>query len=278
VDAPGLTPPPARPEPKRDRWDRYVIPDPVSGADRAWTRATTWAKTVADMLGLNRWEQRMTALGLAQRPDLLLGVAAVIEPDGADGKRKLDQLIDRAKEHALSKARSNLGTALHSFCEAIDTGRALPLVPPPFDRDVEAYKRMTATLDISLNYVERIGLVHDLGVAGTMDRVVRFKHDPLPMIGDIKTGSDLRYSWQEIAIQLALYAHADTTWDTEIGQHKPMLPVHQDRALVIHLPAGGARCTLYLVDIAAGWEMAKTCGLVRAWRTRKDIAQEVASG
>jgi hypothetical protein len=52
-----------------------------------------------------------------------------------------------------------------------------------------------------------------------------------------------------------------------------MLDVNQEQALVIHLPAGEGRCTLYLGDIVAGWEMALLCGAVRAWRDRRDLAQ-----
>ncbi len=240
-------------------------------------RATTWAKTVSDLYALHGWEKRMVALGFAQRADLLLRVAAVADPDSAPGKGQLDRLVDQAREHAKAGARANLGTALHAFAESLDLGRPLPEIPPPYDRDIAAYRKAMAAVEVSRNYIERICVVRDLGVAGTMDRVVRFKHGRdgkrLPMVADIKSGTDLRYSWNEIAIQLALYAHADTIYDPVTREHHPMLEVNRDQALVVHLPAGEGRCTLYLVDIAAGWEMAQLCGAVRAWRDRKDLAQ-----
>ncbi len=277
VDGPGLVPPPTRPEPERDRYGRYRILDPVTGEERSWVRATTWAKTVSDLHALNGWEKRMVALGLAQRPDLLLRVAAVAEPNSTPGRSQLDKLIDQAREHAKASARANLGTALHAFAESCDLGRPLPEIPPPYDRDIAAYRQAMAAVEVSRNYVERICVVRDLGVAGTMDRLVRFKHGRdgkrLPMVADLKSGSDLRHSWNEIAIQLALYAHADTIYDPITRQHHPMLEVNQETALVVHLPAGEGRCTLYLVDIRAGWKMAQLCGAVRAWRDRKDLAQ-----
>ncbi|HET7326002.1 MAG TPA: LAGLIDADG family homing endonuclease, partial [Nocardioidaceae bacterium] len=92
------------------------------------------------------------------------------------------------------------------------------------------------------------------------------------MIPTHNTGRDLSYSWGEIAIQLALYAHAATIYDPASGEHAPMPGVDQHWAVVIHLPVGEARCTLHKVDIAAGWEMAQTCGVVRAWRKRRDLA------
>jgi hypothetical protein len=273
VDGPGLAPPPARPEPERDRYGRYRIPDPVTGEARSWIRATTWAKTVSDLHALNGWEKRMVALGLAQRPDLLLRVAAVADPSSTTGRGQLDGLIDKAREHAKAGARANLGTALHAFTESIDVGRPLPEIPPPYDRDIAAYRQAMAAVEVSRNYVERICVIRDLGVAGTMDRLVRFKHGRQPMVADVKSGTDLKHSWNEIAIQLALYAHADTIYDPVTREHHPMLHVNQEQALVVHLPAGEGRCTLYLVDIAAGWEMALLCGAVRAWRDRKDLAQ-----
>lgn len=214
----------------------------------------------------------MTALGLARRQDLLVGVAAVLDPDTDDGKKKLDKLVDRAKEEARASARATIGMALHSFVEAIDSGREVQ-VPAPFDADIEAYRKTMATVQVSRNYLEQVCVIRDLGVAGTMDRIVRFNHSRLPMIGDVKTGRDLSYSWTEIAIQLAIYAHADTVFDPVASRHRRMLPVDQEQALVIHLPAGEARCQLYVVDIAAGWLMAQVCGTVRDWRKRKDLAQ-----
>ena len=45
-------------EPKHDRWGRYLLPDPETGAERAWTRATTVARTLADEYGLTKWKLR----------------------------------------------------------------------------------------------------------------------------------------------------------------------------------------------------------------------------
>lgn len=221
------------------------------------------------------WQLRRTALGLAHRQDLALQVASVIDPDSKEGKRQLERLINRAQEQAKADERRNLGSALHAFCEAHDSGREID-VPAPFDKDLKAYQHATRVMDISKNYIEQICVVRELGVAGTMDRVIKFKHGPTPMIADLKTGQDLSLQWTEIAIQLALYAHADTVWDEATKQHHRMLQVDPAAAVVIHLPAGEARCQLYMVDIAAGWEVAQFCKTVREWRARKDLAELLA--
>src|SRR5215472_13629165 len=130
-----MTTAPLRPEPERDRYGRYILPDPKTGKRRSWTRATTWAQTIADTYALNQWQKRMVALGLAQRPDLLAQVATVLEPDTEGQKRKLDRWCQDAEEHAGASQRSNLGTALHSFLEHLDLGREVQ-VPEPWDQDV----------------------------------------------------------------------------------------------------------------------------------------------
>lgn len=260
---------PARPEPDRDRFGRYLMPHPKTGKKQPWTRATTWAKTCADTFGLTKWQLRMAAVGLARRPDLLAQVAAVADPDNRDGKRTLDRLADEAMEFAGRSVRANLGSSLHSFTEQVDLGVDVT-APPQFAADLDAYRAATAGLTIDPSHVERIVCIPDLGVAGTFDRLATI--DGRLYVADLKTGRDLSYSWGEIAIQLALYAHAATIWDQVSCEHLPMPAVDQHWAVVIHLPAGEGRATLHKVDISEGWKMAQTCGVVREWRKRRDLA------
>ena len=259
-----------RPEPKRDRYGRYLIPDPDTGKERPWTRATTWAKTCSDTFGLTKWELRMTALGLAKRPDLLAQVATVTDPDDRDAKKLLDGVCEDAKEAAGSSIRRNLGTALHAMTEHIDAGRDFT-VPDAHRADIDAYRAAVADLTIDPRHIERIVTVPSLGIAGTFDRLVT--HDGRLMVADLKTGKDVLYGMGEIAIQLALYANAATIYDAATGTHEPMPEVSKATALVFHLPVGNGECTIYEVDIAAGWEMAQVCGTVRDWRKRKNLAQ-----
>ena len=67
----------------RDRWGRPLIIPPDGGKPVAYTRVTTVAKTLEDEGGLSKWMMRMTALGLAQRPDLYALVATVGDDKGA---------------------------------------------------------------------------------------------------------------------------------------------------------------------------------------------------
>lgn len=273
-------PPQPRPEPARDRYGRYLIPDPETGKERAWTRATTFASTIADQRGIDAWHSQLTAIGLSRRQDLLAAVASVRDPFGEEGKRKVSKAVEQAQEHAGVTSRATIGSAVHAWTAALDAGEE-SWVPDPWRADCDAYRTElgNAGLEVSPNYIERVCLLPELGVAGTMDRLARYtwgspdaRANHLPLILDVKTGRDLRYSWGEIATQVAIYAHARYTWDEAARELHEMLAVNRDWAIVAHLPAGEGRCSLYSIDLRPAWEMVAVCGAVRAWRRRRDLA------
>src|SRR5690606_737787 len=146
-------------------------------------------------------------------------------------------------------------------------------VPAPWDADVAAYRKTLAEHGVKTHaeYVERIVVWPQYNVAGTLDRIVTLP-DERRVIGDVKTGKDLSYSWPEIAIQLALYANATHMW--EHGEWRPMPVLDPSEAIVMWLPAGQARCELFTVNIVAGWEMVDVAHRVRQWRARKDLAKQ----
>jgi hypothetical protein len=237
-------------EPKRNQ---YGIPHPDTGEETWWQRATTLARMLADTYLLNQWEVRMTAKGLTMRPDLYAQVAAAT----LDEKSLINAVCTEAKEAAGSTVGRNAGSALHRFAERADAGEQIT-VPPPYDRDIIAYRTELARLQITpvANMSERIIVVPDLGVAGTFDRHLEAPSWPLPRVGDLKTAQSI-FGWLEIAIQLAIYARGSTIWDLDLERHLPMPAVDQDVAIVMHVPAGGGACTIYEVDIAAGWHYAQ---------------------
>src|SRR5690606_11998477 len=68
---------------KFDQYGRYVLPDPETGEERAWTRATTIANTLADRFGLEQWAKRNVVLGIAAREDLY-ALAVSCKPEDKD--------------------------------------------------------------------------------------------------------------------------------------------------------------------------------------------------
>lgn len=243
---------------------RYRLPDPVTGKIKSWTRATTWAETLADTYLIQLWQQRMAVKGLALRPDLY-ALAASMDATDRDG---LNKVAASAMEAAKASARSNLGTALHAFTHAIERGEdhAAPadLVP-----DLDAYRAKIRDAEIKTDphWTERTCIVPSLNVAGTFDRIV--EHDGELVILDLKTGDRVGYAWGEIEIQLAVYSRATHAWiqgKTGKAAYEPMPEVSQTRGLVLHLPVGQARAELYPVDLAHGWRGAELCGEVRMLR------------
>jgi len=264
------------PDVKRDQWGRYKLRHPVSGKLGPFTRATTLAKTLSDSYGLSLWGQRMTLKGAAIRSDL---TSLAYRLDVKEDKDQLNRLVEQAKSAAGDKVAANLGTALHGYTEDLDRGFPVD-VPDQHVRDVEAYKAAMDGSGITVvpHLIERVTMVAQYEVAGTMDRVLRLP-DGTYCIGDLKGGRDLTYGWQEIAIQLALYAHGvntagvyDIATETWLEPGTESVPrVRTDIGIVMHVPIGTGTCTLYQVDLTEGWSMVPLCVEVRRWRKAKTL-------
>lgn len=264
--------------PKRDRWGRYLLPDPETGEELAWTRVTTVSGILSDRYNLELWAQRMVALGLAKREDLLALVKTTARiANTRNGKQTLNRAVKDAIEAGNSEQRANLGTAIHSATEAHDRGEEWDL-PQPYDKDVKAYAKEMKRLGLFVadGWIERILVNPDLGVAGTCDRLVMRKGWKLPRIADVKTGKTVHFSELDHAIQQAMYANASHYWDAEVGALVECPPIDKTSALIIHLPAGEARCEVHDLDITAGYEAAMLAVEVKEWRSRKGLSKPFA--
>jgi hypothetical protein len=262
-----LPPVSGQPEPKRDRWGRYLI----LGAPH--TRATTFAKLGANTKAIEQWGKRNVIRGLTLRSDLLMLA------NGLEVKRDREQLNSiaaQAEEAAGHKIAANIGTAYHAFSERLDAGLiTLADVPEAYRPRVAQYAETVTQYGLTTRpeWIERTtGIRADqvgapLPVAGTLDRIFQLPSGDL-VIGDLKTGSDLSYGEMEIEVQLAVYAHGVNThglfdWNTDAWQPAPG-HVRTDIAIVIHLPADGIGCTLYVADIERGWRDAQRLGPLQA--------------
>lgn len=259
---------PAR-DTQRDRWGRYLIPDPDTGKARGWTRATTIAKTLDDTNNLTAWAKRTVAKGVAARSSLAAGIVAA-----GDDKRALDSLVEQAMEAAGGNERRELGTHLHRILELTDLGM-MPVddVPEPFRADVLGYRAALEArgLRIVPELTEAVLLNRPLEVAGTCDRVVEDEHGNR-WIGDIKTGTFISHlAW---AMQAGIYATSTHLWDPATQTLSPAQPVSQEVALVLHVPAGEGRCDIIGLDLAVGMDavlMALEVRRVRSFDKAKHI-------
>lgn len=276
-------------EARRDRWGRYQIVPPEGGRPVGYTRATTVAKTLDDGGGLIPWKATATVVGALRRPGILASWQALIaeHPDpwygSSESKARCKKLVEQAAEAGGSTDRADIGTALHALIEqgAKTQWETIPILQPGMQADIDAYRRTMDAAGILIDpaYVEAIVCLDEFQVAGTSDNLTVFVPGIGNVTADLKTGTDLQYSWQAIAIQLASYANADNVYvqgdaaDGSQDRRLPMPEVSKEWGMVIHLPAGEARCALHLVDLVAGWEAFKTSMWTRRWRSRKDVAK-----
>jgi hypothetical protein len=125
---------------------------------------------------------------------------------------------------------------------------------------------------LQIKAVEQFGVHDGLKIGGTWDRIVTWQGRDY--IADIKTGS-IQYGVHKIAMQLGVYSRCSVYGPPP--QRTP-LQVDQDRALIIHLPAGTGQCELVWVNIAQGWADVDICRQVREARGRKNLTQPFTVG
>ncbi len=254
---------------KRDRWGRYVLPHPITGAEQSWVRVTTVARTLADEYNLTAWKMRQVARGIARRPDLAAGAAAA-DPEADKGA--LNKIAEQAMEAVASGAGATMGTALHSLTATIDRGGDLPDgLSEAVTRDLWQYVKCMKGHGLRAQAIERIVCLPEYGVAGTFDRIVSQPsgnaHAAALTVLDVKSAKDVTYSWLETAMQLAAYARASHVWDAAAREWLPMPEVDQTRGLVLHLPAGKGAAQLYGIDLIKGWQAFRHAIDVRDMRT-----------
>jgi hypothetical protein len=233
--------------PPRDRYGRYLIPDPDTGRPRPWTRATTIAKTLEDPTNLTLWKGRMAAIGVATRPSIAAGIVAHL-----NDKQQLNKLVDEAINAAGGNENRELGTHLHDITAQIDRGDHVN-VPEPWATDVAAYQRALDAhgLTVDPQWVEVVLLNRPLEIAGTADRLYR-DHENQLVVADLKTGGYL--AWLSFAMQFSIYATATHWFDPATGELHEMPEVRQDHALLVHLPAGEGRCRIEPLSVEVGYD------------------------
>lgn len=263
-------------QPKRDRYGRYLL---AGCCNTPHTRATTIAGVLADNFSLTAWKMRQVAIGIGRRADLH-AMAASTPPDD---RKTLDGICNDASEAAGASSGRNLGTALHSFVEAVNLGHDVD-VPAIWQPHIDCYREAIAAAGLTFEpgMVERIVTNHTLSepVAGTFDGIGSCPGDTLPRIIDLKTGSSVDYGAGEWATQLAIYATAEHLYDLASDTITPMPAVDQDHAYIIHLPSGAnpPACNVYELDIAAGRGALTLALEVRAWRKRKGLLSPISPG
>jgi len=249
--------------------NRYDIPDPVTGKDRLWTRATTLCKVLQDSYHLDMWERRVIVKGMGLRHDLAMLAANL---DVTKDKEKLQDIAAKAKDTAGGNIGSNMGTAFHDYAQRMDSGEDMSKerMSPRTRRTLEAYKREMQDNDVEVlpDLMERVVCVYDLGICGRLDRVLTSKWWNAPRIGDVKSQKTLDFGYLSVAMQLAIYTRADYMYNEDTGEWEAAPETDLFKGMVMHTPIQGDQdfCELHEIDLDKGWTCVKLATTIRSWR------------
>jgi len=264
---------------------RYKLPDPETGKERMFSRASTISRTIADTYHLDRWNDRMIVKGMATRPDLVTLAGAVDLED----RDTLQDIAEQAKTAAGARQGANHGTALHSLAERADHGLELP--PGTHKKNVEGIETYREALSaagatVVPDLMERVVLCQELDIVGRLDRVLEINPAALGMdipgpvygIGDLKTQKTMDFGGLDISMQLAIYAHGDLMWNEDTGEWEEIqLDIQQNWGVVMHLPSTGGKCEIYLINLAKGWAYVQMAMAVRRARKDKTLLKRVVT-
>lgn len=210
----------------RDRWGRPMI-QCADDVIKPYRRASTAAEALDSGAGLAIWKQRMTARGMAARPDLALAVLT------AKTDKEVDAIVEAAQEQAGVKAKATIGTALHTLTEMVDKHLAIPeglsLVT---GKMLEAYEVATRRFEVLES--ERFTVNDHFELAGTYDLRVRDTETGDILIGDKKTSAKLDYLALKAPAQVAVYAGG--CWYDHHDGIRTSHGADPDKGLIIHLP------------------------------------------
>jgi hypothetical protein len=249
------------------RFNRLILPT-SNGSAKEYTHVTTVAKTLDDGFGIGVWRTGRVAWALAQRPDLVLRLAAV----PMDDKDTINEVVAKAEIVAGNDEGSNLGTAYHNILARVDAGEDMTDVHPHFKTLIHNYlaeldrKGLNAVPEL----IERRVLCSRYGCAGTFDNGYT-EYNGGYVLGDKKTANDPRRSELSIATQLATYVNSDAMMNYETGQFEAMPPFRTDYALVIRIDRETFEVNIDRIDIEVGWAAARVAMETRALRKVKGL-------
>ena len=259
---------------RRDRWGRYLVVPPDGNKPVGYTRATTIAKTLDDTSSLMSWAERMTAIGLSRRPDILAQIG-----DAENDKTQLNRLCELAKEAGGATIRRDLGTALHSMLEHSITDPGYT-VPPAHADDIKAVHRLLAEhgLTADPDMCERIVVNDQHRIAGTFDLLLRHA-DGRQVLADFKTGTSIDYSGVAFSTQLTIYANADSLYRQGVSADgsddvRELMPnIATDHAYIIHCQPGSGVAILHRLTLDI--DLLDTALKVRDIRKRRDLLAQM---
>lgn len=243
------------------------------------TRMTNLAGAFVDTEALSIWEQEQGFIGLALDVSLYEEVCLLVRQamrDGVDFQRLRDfpevrraltgtwkergpSIVGRAKQRAGANDARQKGINRHKAWEIRANGG--PLFGSP-DMQAQIIDLETLLADAHLErlpgFSERVIRNDVLRCAGRFDDILVDTRTGELFIADLKTKAREFFTWLEIDIQLAGYAHAEWMLQDVTYVAGPLTMVNQERGVVLHMPSDGARPRLRVADLVRGWRNAQT--------------------
>ncbi|MBM4637801.1 hypothetical protein GS451_23995 [Rhodococcus hoagii] len=235
-----------------------------------YTRVSTLAGILDDKSGLIDWSSANAAVGVVKDRSLFAQVASLVQKHGdpwsvPEAKRQLKPVVEAAQKRAGSDEASGLGTSFHEFTEVLDQGGSVEFAPAEMLPWLKAYQVATESLEVI--DCEPFVVCDELKAAGSLDRLYRLP-DGRVVVGDIKSGkSDNQYPLK-VMTQVAVYANS-VRYDQVSGERQPLHPdLDPSVGLLVHAPirTGRPRCTVYELDLVAGFRLARLAVEVREAR------------
>lgn len=229
----------------RDRYDRPLLV-PIGGGPRVpYTSVSTLSDTLGDTRGLDRWDRRMIARGIGL--DESLAALAAAEPYHTglgdydkgpmkESGRRLDEIVERARDVAKAHQKRDWGTAFHGMTEP--ENRPYIQVPARMQPAVASWWDCVAYYEAEIVDTEVFIVNEQFGVAGTFDHVIRIPWLEGLIVVDKKTGI---YHPEKCRIQLAMYAGGEV-YDKETDERRSFMdvygdPINQEIGITSHTPA-----------------------------------------
>lgn len=259
------------------------------------TGATTVAKVAANSYNLERWSERMVALGVMQDANLRENVAI-----NAENRRALDTFTQQAKEIAGAFKNRDRGSQMHHALQMVLTGQDHRLLTPQLRSDADRLARALDTHKLTpvADRVEQFILYPQHAIAGRYDCILETPSGDWVLV-DLKSSRNAVLYPQSTCTQLAIYRNAplssvnvdhkfseggddvcvveDNNWDTTLSDR-----LHPDIAYVLVCEPDADEAEMWTVDIGHGWEAAQLAFQVLNWRRKfnggRDIAQLVEDG
>lgn len=251
-----------------------------------YTRASGLADHLEEFSFLWRWKMRGLAKGLADRMDLIRLVAAEDYTCGfaenerenrAAGKR-IDEVIERALDHAGVPAKADYGTAIHLRTEPDNEGS------DPDDKqiaDVDSCWTLWAELGVVHLGTEVFTANDELMSAGTFDHLSYVPGYGI-VVTDKKTSSSAKSTYD---VQLGGYAYSDVyNPDTDermtLEEYVARLgwdPGLLNRQVGIIWWVKGGRTQARLLDLDNGIRWARVAASIRDERRSQGVAPNVTA-